>query len=364
MSEIKGQEKISGVLERFMMNNYTREDLNEIITWFKQSPPDDNLKLVLFQLWDRNDTQSCDAESFDPKRILDSIHHRINTAMKSAPAQKSIVARSFRVFSRIAAILILPLLATVIYYNYTGKDSRSPEQGKPLYSEVFAPPGSRLHLELPDGSDIWLNNGSSIRYPQQFGTVNREIYLSGEAYLDVKHDRLMPFVLKVPGLDIKVAGTSFNVMAYHDDQQVEVALEKGKIELIGTGTDTTQKIRQVLKPGNFAVYNNTKRNLTIAHGPVDQYSAWKDGRLVFDNDSMTVIEKRLERWFNVDIEVADVNLKNTTFTATFTTETLLQVLEMLSLAAPIRYEIINGIKKPDHTFSQTRIIMMFDKNKT
>lgn len=177
---------------------------------------------------------------------------------------------------------------------------------------VKSPVGSRTALELPDGSSVWLNSGSSITYSPAFGKNGREVKLSGEAYFDVRHDDRMPFVVQAGDLTVRDLGTSFTVRNYEDDNDVAVALLEGAVEFSFGDSPVTG-----LLPGDLATVGKEDKTAILVKGGAEEAAAWKDGIYVFDNEPLASIVKKIERGFGVSIDVKDKELEKMLFNGYF-----------------------------------------------
>ncbi|WP_307995554.1 FecR domain-containing protein [uncultured Bacteroides sp.] len=251
---------------------------------------------------------------------------------------------------RYAAFLTIPLLLTSLLFGYLYFDGADEEE---QYAEVTAATGSVIRYELPDHSVVWLNAGSTLRYPTVFRNDNRNVELKGEAYFEVEADKERPFYVNTSnGLKVYVYGTKFNVTAYDDDNYIETVLEKGKVNVITPNQETI-----VLAPGEHLLYDKqsqkSKKNTVDVYGKV----AWKDGKLIFRNASLEEIFKRLERHFNVDIQFDNKAGKEYKYRATFRTETLSQILDYLAKSAALKWKIQESEQQTDGTLSKTRIIV-------
>lgn len=162
------------------------------------------------------------------------------------------------------------------------------------YNTVTTARANQCQLVLPDGSSVWLNAASSIRFPTAFSGKNRTVEITGEAYFDVIKDALKPFHVKVRGSDIEVLGTQFNVNAYEDEASMKTSLLEGSIKL----TSTTAKGK--LSPGEEAVIA-ANGQLNIAPGNVEMAAAWKNGYFQFDKAPLPVILRQIGRWYDLDI---------------------------------------------------------------
>ena len=252
---------------------------------------------------------------------------------------------------RYAAFLTLPLLLTSLVLGYLY--FHEPEQDD-RYAEITAATGSVIRFELPDHSVVWLNAGSTLRYPTVFRKDNRYVDLRGEAYFDVQADRECPFYVNTPnGLSIYVYGTKFNVSAYEDDDIIETVLEKGKVNVISPDRQTITQ----LTPGERLLYD--KHSQKLVKNKVDVYEkvAWKDGKLIFRNTALEDIFKRLERHFNVEIQFSNKSGKEYKYRATFRNETLPQILDYLSKSATLKWRTEEPEQQTDDTFTKKRIIV-------
>lgn len=252
---------------------------------------------------------------------------------------------------RYAAFLAVPLLLTslVLGYLYFHK----PEVDE-KYAEVTAATGSVIRYELPDHSVVWLNAGSSLRYPTVFRKENRHVDLKGEAYFEVQADRKRPFYVNTPGgLSVYVYGTKFNVAAYEDDSHIETVLEKGRVDVITPDRNTIVQ----LVPGERLLYD--KQSKKYIKNRVDVYGkvAWKEGKLIFRNASLDDIFKRLSRHFNVDIQFNHKSSKEYRYRATFRDETLPQILDYLAKSAALRWKTTEAVQQADDTFTKKKIIV-------
>ena len=252
---------------------------------------------------------------------------------------------------RYAAFLTIPLLLSSLILGYLYWGATDTEE---KYAEVMAATGSVIRYELPDHSVVWLNSGSTLRYPTVFRKDNRNVDLRGEAYFDVQADRECPFYVNTPnGLSIYVYGTKFNVSAYEDDDIIETVLEKGKVNVISPDRQTITQ----LTPGERLLYD--KHSQKLVKNKVDVYEkvAWKDGKLIFRNTALEDIFKRLERHFNVEIQFSNKSGKEYKYRATFRNETLPQILDYLSKSATLKWRTEEPEQQTDDTFTKKKIIV-------
>lgn len=251
---------------------------------------------------------------------------------------------------RYAAFLTLPLLLTSLFLGYLYFHKPVVED---KYAEVTAAMGSVIRYELPDHSVVWLNAGSTLRYPTVFRKDNRNVELKGEAYFEVQADQERPFYVNTAnGLSVYVYGTKFNVAAYEDEGTIEAVLERGRVNVITPGRETF-----VLAPDEQLIYDKLSGAVTRKKVDVYEKVAWKDGKLIFRNASLDDIFKRLSRHFNVDIQFNNRHGKEYKYRATFRTETLPQILDYLAKSATLRWKVEDGVQQADDTYTKTKIIV-------
>lgn len=249
---------------------------------------------------------------------------------------------------RAAAILLLPLLiAGGLVYSYLGYHGKT-TNGRQVSSTIYAPLGARVSFNLPDGTTGMLNSGSHLSYSLPF-TINRQVKLEGEAWLEVSRDENHPFEISTGNSTVKVLGTSFNMSAYPAENYVEVVLQQGKVEF----QDNSGDEKVTMLPSERLVFQNG--NISKSVTDPAKYSAWTEGKLVFRGDPMAEVARRIERWYNVKVILADKELEKYSFRATFLDDTLEEVLRCLSLTSPIRYNIAPRELMQDGTYKKEEV---------
>lgn len=167
---------------------------------------------------------------------------------------------------------------------------------KLIYNTLKTARGNEFNMQLADGTRVWLNADSELRYPVQFTGDNRKVYLKGEAYFDVAHDKDKAFIVNSYDQEVKVYGTEFCINAYNQDE-IKTVLVEGSV-----GVRTNSKSKEAkLKPGELGVSDLLLGTINIKKVNIRPYIAWKDGAFVFENESLENIMLRLERWYNVKI---------------------------------------------------------------
>ena len=344
------------LLKRYVEGNVSPEESVIVRQWFG----DENLKRQLINLsvdmWEKI-PPDIEIQELDGSRILDHIHHRINREESIFIKDQGKLYHFLGKLSRVAAILLLPALLTTVFlyhkintiYNDTS------------YSEIYAPAGTRTTFQLPDGSTGWLNGGSAVKFPSRFQKKFRNVELTGEAYFHVTRDKKNPFIVSTSHIDVRVHGTSFNVMAYADEPVTEVTLENGSVEVYKK-LDKNRVSIVKLKPDQSLSYNQKDGNVNLVSGRSDDKTAWIEGKLVFKYEPLENVIFKINRWYNVNIQITDTELKDHIYYGTFQNETLEEALNLLQLTAPIRYKDLGRKKKPDGTYEK-RIIELQSRKK-
>ncbi|HWB95018.1 MAG TPA: FecR domain-containing protein [Puia sp.] len=266
------------------------------------------------------------------------------------------------------AILTVPLACVLIglgwYLRHADRTTPPQVAVKPApvtnaANEIYTTNGSRTHLTLPDGTRVWLNAGSRIDYPKNFGNTQREVELTGEAFFDVAANAARPFVIHTRRIDILVLGTSFNVKSYPADRTTEATLIRGSIE-VSIRNRPSDKI--VLKPNEKLVVSNddsllrvpvvrrhalrTNPSLVVISKPTYEEhtgamieTSWVYNKLIFQDETFAELARQMERWYGISIRFDNPRLEELQFTGIFEKETIRQALDALRLTADFNYTI-------------------------
>ncbi|MGZ8556899.1 MAG: FecR family protein [Chitinophagaceae bacterium] len=155
--------------------------------------------------------------------------------------------------------------------------------------------GGQFRLILPDGSEVWLNSASSVKYPTAFIGMQRKVEISGEAYFQIAHNPVKPFIVSVNGMNVNVLGTHFNINAYDDEASVKTTLLEGSVSLKKADVVAT------LTPGQQAQLGNSGKIKVIDNVDIDQVVAWKNGYFSFNRADLQTVMRQIARWYDVDI---------------------------------------------------------------
>lgn len=225
--------------------------------------------------------------------------------------------------------------------NQNGKlayTSKKEESLQTIYNKVVVPIGGEYQLTLADGTKVWLNSDSEIRYPVQFNQEKRKVWIAGEVYFDVAHDKSKPFVVDVKDVEVEVLGTEFNVEAYANMNSVVTTLVDGSVKL----RKETESI--IIKPNQQASISTNKEKFTVNTVDAKNYSLWKDGIFYFEEASLNTIMAKLERWYGVKVFFMNQTISEKRFSIEVKRyEEIENVLNILSRTDKVHFDIDENI---------------------
>lgn len=215
--------------------------------------------------------------------------------------------------------------------KYTTDDNASSEQT--AFNLITTPRGGKYQVELADGTRVWLNSATSLKYPASFTGKERRVELSGEAYFEVAKNPSKPFLVTVNGVTVRVLGTHFNIMGYNDEKAVKTTLLEGSVKLSYNAHEA------LLKPGEQGLLNTSQTGFEVSNVDVDDVVAWKNGFFAFNNEDIQTIMKRISRWYDVDV-VFPEQFKRKNFGGTVSCfDDVSQVLKSLELTGSVHFKI-------------------------
>lgn len=273
--------------------------------------------------------------------------------------------RLLKTVSKYAAIFILAFSLGALFFH--SKDNKPNKQNELTYSELFVPFGSRVLFTLPDGTEVTLNAGSRLKYDNIFGISDRIVNLEGEGYFKVAKNSEQPFTVKTSHISVVALGTEFNVRAYSDNKTIETTLVEGSLRIENISDDPGEEVL-VLKPNQKVTFikesseivdetiksESTSDNksapepvqkvlitsdLVAEDVNIEPIISWKENKWIFEQKCLSQIALELERKFDVKIVFDSERLKTVRFTGTILAEPIEQVLEVMSLSAPINYKL-------------------------
>lgn len=267
----------------------------------------------------------------DNKSVLLRERKLFDAMLLFSPEKKAIEKHGRKMWielMKVAAVVTLVLLGNYYYrqHELSGQDE--------LFQTMQVPSGQRINLTLPDGTNVWLNALSKIKYPVTFNRKNRTVILDGEAYFKVAENREKPFIVKTLNYQVKVCGTEFNVEAYENQESFKTTLMSGRVE-ITSAQNPAEAI--VLEPKQVACLVEGK--LQITRESNFNSLSWTQGIISFRNTSFPEMMKTFEKYFGVEIQIENEQVKNQCYTGKFyLNDQLNYVLNVLQKDIPFSYE--------------------------
>ncbi|MBV8253265.1 MAG: DUF4974 domain-containing protein [Chitinophaga sp.] len=369
------------IVEKYLDNTCTREELRQLLQWVEEDPDNAHFAAILRTHWERLDADMPDdAAHWDqrfqaltlqisppPKRVIryrpwvaaaaavlllvaigvGYYKYRPNTSIVAAPA--TIVAHDVAPGGNKAmltladgSVISLDSAANGLLAQEGGTSVNKRQNGQLAYQGANAsgqqqfntlsvPKGGTYALILPDGSKIWLNSASTLRFPLTFG-AERKVLLTGEAYFEIAQDVKHPFIVAVNNTEIKVLGTSFNVMAYQEESKLTATLVEGALAV------SKNNKQVILKPGQQANIPAGQEKIDVSTADLDEALAWKNDRFYFNNTDIHTAMRQLERWYDVQVTFRDsLNMRlNGTISRSVN---ISKVLKMLTFTGEANFSI-------------------------
>lgn len=220
--------------------------------------------------------------------------------------------------------------------SYDSRQEKNEKSGKVVYNEIEIPRGGEFDLVLADGTQVWLNAESRLRYPVEFSGKERKVVLEGEAYFQVKKNPSLPFRVEIRNQVIEVLGTEFNVSGYKDEVHVYTTLVNGKVKVATTGRDMT------LLPGEQCVLDTGDGSMIRQQVDVDKIISWKKGKFILEEQTLEQIMQKLARWYDITVFYQNPALKNKVFKGSVPRYAeLQQVLNILEKTGEVQFHIQN-----------------------
>lgn len=318
---------IEELLPRFCEGLTTEEESLLVEKWIAED--ESNLKLVnqIHALHLAVDTRIIKRHS-DIEEVLVKVKRRVHVQAVSR----------WEWAQRIAAILSIPLLLGCLWLYFEKDDNKQVVQ----MIEVKTNPGMTTSIVLPDSTMVCLNSESMLRYPSHFGDALRKVELEGEAFFDVTSNKEKRFVVSMgEQSQIEVYGTSFNVEAYAKDNKISTTLIEGSIGFIYKDKDGNTK-EVGLSPHQKLVYEPSLDKTQVYTTSGETETAWKDGKIIFNNTSMDEVLRMLSKRFNVEFVLSNKNLKDYAFTGTFTEQRLDRIMEYFEISSQIKWRYLKS----------------------
>ncbi|WP_336835737.1 MULTISPECIES: FecR family protein [Sphingobacterium] len=375
---MKDSKHIKLLFERYLNNHASREETAELFQYFQ----DTNNKEALEQMIE-NQLESRDKEELIDKMILDRVFGKIDLGTEP----QNITSPTWYKITGVAAAIILIISISYLFLNRStyndhtatiiepGRDKATLvlSSGKTIVLEDVAngklteelgttiektekgginykiegntdvriamnllnvPKGGQFQITLSDGTKVWLNSNSSLKYPSAFSASERRVELTGEAYFEVSKNKQKPFIVETSLQKVEVLGTKFNINAYDDESSTQTSLAEGSVR-VSCKNNTT-----LLKPGQQSTL--TDQNIAVRSINLDQVLDWKNGDFNFSNNNLKEIMRKISRWYNIEV-IFEGPISQETYVAQISRKKRLNdVLRALQLSGSIKYSIRNN----------------------
>lgn len=367
-------EEIEILIIKFLQNQCSNDEIVLLSEWIKKHPDNKAFFAQEETLWNsieintNTDRVNADKEWDKLSAFIEKEEHKPLIKIK-----KKKQAFNIKAFLRVAAVVLISFgLSWFAFYTYYQNELKESEG----MLEVSVEKGSKSLVKLTDGTTIWLNSETTIRYPDKFANNQRDVYIEGEAFFEVAKDKTRPFIVHTSDMDMVVLGTSFDVKSYPDEGTIETTLIEGSLRIekeLKSGkkqfislkpnqrvTFIKEKGRILLKDLNKKedLKSNNKKDESIdkqneAELPIlkrkeeilvsenidpEVFVSWKNNKLIFKDESFESIAVKLERWYNVKIIIKNEKLKSYRFTGVFENETVEQAISALQLTTSFKYK--------------------------
>jgi len=346
----------------------TPEELVELETFLQQHPEMGWRMEMLNGLWlgeaedqgRRNDALNRHLQRLSNHLSTPTLNYETTVAVEEAPATLPDERHNRKVYRLLWPMVGIAVAVALIFFI-----SRRPESIKSEHAEqhvaentISTKPGSKSKIQLPDGSQVWLNADSRMTYNESFRGPFREVQITGEAYFDIAKDKDHPFIIHTNSIDVRVLGTSLNIRSYANEKNTEAVLIRGSIE-VTLRSSPDKKI--ILQPNEKLVVQNGKSVLIKGVPTVQKYEdapvmtlgkahiepkdtvamdiLWVKNKLSFDHETLEEVARKIERWYAVKVAITDERLKHVEYSGVFEDESLRQVMEALRWTGNFRYSI-------------------------
>ncbi|HBL74791.1 MAG: hypothetical protein A2W90_08080 [Bacteroidetes bacterium GWF2_42_66] len=310
-------------ISSYLSNNNDEEQLEVIRRWLTESEDHPFILREIINTWQLTRKKTT---FYEPDK--DILWKKLMFRIGHHPEKKKQIATYLKWIA--AAAVVLLIFVTGVW---TGNNSFRHTSAL-AYTTVMSPAGSRTRIILPDSSVVWLNSEAEIRYPAAFEKRSREVFVSGECFFDVTKDAKRQFTVHCTDFNVKVFGTSFNIRQSKKNNHTEVSLVEGKVQILNKADQPLT----LLDPGEQFVFKGEK-GIKKKIDNVEALTAWRNNMLIFENEPVETVIQTLESWYGVEFRVDTAILNNHRYTFKVKTESLREVLEMISVITPIEYTI-------------------------
>jgi transmembrane sensor len=314
------------LISKYLAGQCTPDEQQQVDDWIAASPDNKSVFDKLKNMWDETGLVRPNTEVQETEAAWQKVKARIQPAAQK-PQRRSLTY----ILTRAAAAAIL-IIGMVTFYVV----NTSTQKGTLQMVEISTKKGEKRQLALADGTTVWLNAETTIKYPKTFDGNTREVFVDGEAYFKVQHNADKPFRVHTGDLVTQVLGTSFNVLAYPENETITVALDEGKVAL------NYENQYMELQPGYKARFTKKEHTL-IKTEIISKHNQWRNNVLDFNNITLTDAAQTIERWFGKQVKISGTQIQNCRLTTSFNNPTLDEVLEIITSVLALEMEEKDGV---------------------
>ena len=310
------------IINKYLAGEASEAEVKDLFSWIDSSPENREEFIQYKKIW-----------------VLTSkpeAHQEINWDPEFVNSGKSGNVRRLATYTKYAAAVVI-ILGLGMLLQYVAGPKNSPTYAYLSDTQIEVPKGQMSSVILPDGTKVQLNSGSKLVYASGFNSGERTVNLEGEAFFNVAKDKKHSFIIKTKSLDFKVYGTSFNVQAYPEDNEVNTTLVEGSLGVVGKTGDEIAR----LVPGENANFKEENKKLVVSNVDLELYTSWKEGMVTFRNEKLKDIARKIERWYNVQIVINNPKLADELYMGTIMkNKPIDQLLEVFKLTSSLNYRIV------------------------
>lgn len=321
--------QIDNYIKDFLDGSLDAEGHAALRQWIKEAPENRTYFHDTVAVWKAGGIVS-NADDFNVEKAISKFKKENKSSNRI-----NFYKYAFRV-SAVAIVFLLCGISSLFFLWQSGKTAvEAVEEYKEYVVEV--PNGAKSKIIFPDGSVVWLNAGSKVKYDSNFAKESRNVALSGEGYFEVSKNEELPFVVNTGNLSVKVLGTKFNLKSYEEDSEVKVILKEGAVRV---GDFLTDAAPVVLEPNQRFTLRKADLAMQVDSVDASHIENWRNGAMIFDKVPLEEIAKELKRLYNIPIQIENDKLRNIVYYSDFQENvTVEKVLEILSSGNKFRYEV-------------------------
>ncbi len=320
---------------KFLNKETSPEENNLLLEWVEASPANAKIFAETKTLWTAS-------QLYDKNEKID-LNQEFELLSQTISLHEPEHGR-YRVFFRKAVQYAAVILVTFSFSYLLLKRSVEINTGKNTlaYNEVLTAKGQKTQIALIDGTKVWMNAESKLKYGSDYNHSDRIVYLEGEAFFEVAKNKEKPFIVKSQNISVKALGTSFNIKSYPKESSFETSLMTGSVSIENLNMKDSEARSSLLVPNQRYIFsqNTTPVIDFVESKSLQAYAAWKDNVLVIQSESLDDIARKLERWFDVKVHVLDKSASKNIYSGAFKNkESIRQVLEVMKQTTAIQFTI-------------------------